>query len=359
MPTTNRLATLEELAAATGPCVSVVCPLDHLSPGNPHDTQTLAELRDAAARELQGRRPDRDTTARVLQNLDDAFASIDRAHPGNAVAIFAGVDIGTVTPLMTATNPRVVVGDRFALSELAGDAATIVSVRVLVLSLAQSRCIDLSGAAAHERHDAGFPVKVEAPTREETPHRDFALDEHEHAEAARFVLRAVDAALEKVHEADPRPLVLVGAERDLSYWDEVSGSSARVVGRVHGNYEWAGANEIAALVRPALASSRHARDEAAANEVREKLTNGAVCGIADVWAAARTGRGHRLVVEQAYHFDGRLDADRLQPATREAPDSFDAVDDAVREQICHDGEVEVVDEGVLADLGRIAMVLRY
>ena len=359
MPTNNRAAGLKELAAMTGPCVSVVCPLDHLAPGNPHDAQTLEELRADAERQIESGVDDPVAAKQVLGNLAEAFGMIDPAHPNEGVALFAGTDLARVVPLHVSVKPRIVMGDRFAVAELASDTANATSARVLVLSLARTRCIDMTGNLACERQDAGFPIEIEAPAREETPHRDFPLDEHDHAERAHFVFRAVDTALKPVNDADPRPLVLIGAERDLSYWDEVSKSSAPVIGRVHGNYEWAGPSEIAALAAPALEMHRQEHQQAAVDEVREKLTSGAACGIADVWAAARAGRGHRLVIEEGYHFNGRFDGEDLAAAALEASDAFDAVDDALREQVGHDGEVEVVGEGMLADFGRIAMVLRY
>lgn len=355
----DRTATLKKLANATGPVVSVVCPLDHLAPGNLHDEQVLTELRKGAERSLAAYLGEDDADGKVRRSLDESFAAVDREHPGRGVAMFSGSDVAFVAPLDISVEPRFVVGDHFALTELVADTSREARARLLVLSLAKTRCIDITGRNASEHHDAGFPIEVEAPTREETPHRDFVLDEQEHAEAVRFVFRAVDAALKTLHDADARPLVLMGAERDLAYWDEVSTSAAPVIGRVHGNYEWAGAAEIATLAAPSLELHQRGREQAAANEVREKLTSGAVCGIADVWDAARSGRGHRLVVEDGYHFSGRLVDDRLVPATAQAPDAFDAVDEAVREQICHGGEVVVAGEGVLGDCGRIAMVLRY
>lgn len=352
-------AALRQLAAATGPAISIVCPLDELAPGNEHDERTLADLGRTARRQLESHTDDGDAAEKLLHNLDEAFAMYGRAAPSRGVALFAGVDRAEVAPLRIAVRPRVVIGRRFAITEVVTDAVQSARARVLVLSLAQTRCIDLDGRDACERHDAGFPIDVQAPTREETPHADFALDEHEHEEAAHFVLRAVDAAFEKVHEADPRPLVLMGAERDLSYWNEVSRSSAHIIGRVRGNYEWAGASEISALALPVIESYRRENDRTVAEDVREKLTTGAACGIADVWAAARAGRGHRLAVEEGYHFNGRLDGDRLVPAADGSTDAFDAVDDVLCEQICHDGEIVVVGEGALADFGRIAMILRY
>ena len=316
------------------------------------------ELRKISLRELRAF-SHTGSVETVVANLEASFAAIDLEHPHRGVALLAGADLAYVIPLDVAVEPRCVVGPHFAVTELATDIPRVVRARVLVLSLAQTRCIDITRLAYQERHDDDFPVVVEAPMREETPHRDFALDEAEHAEAARFVFRSVDTALKKIHDGDLRPIVLMGAERDLSYWDDVSTSPAPVIGRVHGNYEWAGMAQIANLAAPALELHQHAKEQAAVDEVRDKLASGAVCGIADVWAVARSGRGYRLAVEEGYHFNGRIDRDGIAPAARDACDAFDVVDDAIRQQVCHAGDVIVTHAGMLADYGRIAMVLRY
>ncbi len=352
-------STVKQLAGAAGPAVSIVCPLEARVPGNRRDEQVLKELRGTAERQLRGWVLDQDVADAVVQRLDDAIGSVDMMHPTRGIAVLASREVSRVVPLEITVEPRVVVGEHFAIGELLEEEREEGRVRVLVISLGGTRCIDLDGPVPTERTDAGFPVSVEAPTRADTPHGDFPLDAQEHAEAARFVLRAVDDALAKVDAADPRPIVLLGAERDLAYWDEVSTSDAPVIGRVHGNFEWAGAAEVATHAAPAVDADRLAREQAAVREVHEKLSNGAVCGIAEVWADARTGRGHRLVVEEGYHFKARLAGERLGAAPPAAADAFDAVNDAMREQTLHDGEVVVVRPGALADLGRIGLVLRY
>jgi hypothetical protein len=228
-----------------------------------------------------------------------------------------------------------------------------------VLAQHRTRCVDIAGEQAVDRHDHGFPVEVEPPTESDTPHRDFPLDEHEKAEAAKFVFRAVDAALRRIEQDDDRPLVLLGTERDLAYFDEVARKNRRVLGRVHGNREGTSAVEIARLVRPIVDEEDLRTQRRVADEARDAIGSHAVSGIVDVWQAARVGRGQRLVVESGYRYPAHLVDDVLAPAPDGDPGAVDAVEEAIREVIRHDGDVMFVGAGTIADLDHVVLVTRY
>jgi hypothetical protein len=295
---------------------------------------------------------------RVISRLDDAIATVDLRHPTPGVAVFVSPDTADVIALDSANGSQFAVGPHFALLHLVAAQQRLAFARVLVLSQARTRCIDITGERATERTDFGFPVTVVAPTEADTPHRDFPLDEHESDEAVKFVFRAVDAALTPLHRRDPRPLVVLGAERDLAYFDQVRSAQFAVIGRLSGNYERSSVDEIAGRARPLLEAHRDACVDRACAEVREAVASRAVAGVVDVWDAARSGRGRRLVVEEGYGCPARIaDAGRL--VAGDDSDAFDAVEEAVVEVLRHGGEVVVARAGALQDLGRIALLTRY
>jgi hypothetical protein len=219
--------------------------------------------------------------------------------------------------------------------------------------------VDLTDGDVVERLDDGFPVEVEPPTEADTPHRDFPLDEHEPAEAAKFVFRAVDRVVRAVQQRDPRTLVLVGEGRDLAYFDEVSESGAPVAGRVHGNHEHETPARIAELAVPVLDEHRRTSQAQAASEAREAIGLGAVAGIDDVWPAARDGRGHRLLFEEDYRYPARISDAELQAASDGETGTIDAVDDAIASVLAHDGDALAVPPGSLADVGHLVLLTRY
>jgi hypothetical protein len=354
----NRSPSIKDLVRLhQAPAVSIVCPLDARRPGNEHDPAVLRELRNEAVDNvtalLQGSAADS-----LVARIDEALGSIDLEHPGAGVAVLVSPDVSQVIALDVPVEPRVVVGERFAIRDLVSAVSRSARARIIVLSQQKSRCFDLSGAEIVERLDFGFPVEVVPPTETDTPHRDFPLDEHEHAEAAKFVFRAVNHALGALARQDPRPLVLVGVERDLAYFDQVADLRADVAGRVHGNHQRDTPEAISLLVQPVLAEREHQQQREACDEVREAIGAHAVSGIADTWLAARTGRGHRLVVENEYCFPARLVEGELEAAP-EGAETRDAVEDIVEEVIRHDGDVVFVPAGSLTDLAHIALLTRY
>jgi hypothetical protein len=336
---TTTTTTVQQLAQVrSAPAVSILCPFDTRRPGNLDDAAVLAGLRTAAIRDAQS----------LSQRIDDALATIDLDHPTPGVGVFVSSDLTCVIPLDAAVPARVAVSDRFAMRELLTAIQEVVDARAVVLSQGKTRCVDLHGRRVVERHDHGFPVAVSAPVEADTPHRNFPLDEHEHDEAARFVFRAVDRALQDLQHADERPLVLFGVERDLAYFEELTANHTPIAGRVRGNHEHASLEAIAGLARPVLDAHRREVAERACHDAREAISTHAVAGIDATLEAARGGRGYRLLVE----------ADFTYPAPA-GNGSVDAVEDTIHETLGHDGEVVVVPEGALRDLDHIVLVTRY
>jgi hypothetical protein len=324
-------ATIDQLAKMRGtPAVSILCPLDTQRPGNRHDPSALVALCDRATEQVRARLSGRAASS-MISRIDEARAGIDFEHPTPGVAIFVSPDVSRVIALDSPVDPDVVVAERFAIRGLVTALQHRRRARVVVLSQAKTRCVDLTGDTATERLDFGFPLEIQPPVEADTPHRDFPLDEHEHAEAAEFVFRAVDDALAALQQHDERPLVLLGSERDLAYYDEITAQSASIIGRLHGNYERQTADAIADLVQPVLDAHRLALQQHACAEVREAIGSRAVAGMVETWTAARAGRGHQLVVEDTFRYPARVVDHALAPAQDNDPGAIDAVEDVVRQ----------------------------
>jgi hypothetical protein len=352
-------ATVKHLAEfSEAPAISILCPLDPLQPGNAHDAAVLARLRDEAvddvARVLSGA-----AAANLVDRIDEAIGSVDLEHPSRGVAVLVSPNLSRVIEFAAPIGPGVIDGERFAIRELVTAMLRSRSARIIVLSLAKSRCIDVVGDDATERLDFGFPVEVVPPTEADTPHRDFPLSEHEHAEAAKFVFRAVDTAVGEVQKHRHRPLVIVGTDRDVAYFLEVTGHRGDIVGQVPRSHERDTPDQLAQLARPLLVEHERREQERLHDEAREAIGTRAVSGISDVWSAARAGRGRQLVVEDGYRYPAHVVAGALKAAPEGTTGSFDAVSEALEEVVRHNGDVVVVPAGTFADLGHIALFTRY
>jgi len=335
---------LQRLTSARGyPVVSLYVALDQTSAPADNERRLEAACEEAAERLRRG--PDGADAARVVGRLSEATDAIDLQHPPAGVAVFATPEEWHSFRLSVAPRTRVVVAGSPALRDLLLARQRTPNGRALLLAMHRTRLLDVVDGTCTEHDGDGFPVVVEPPVEADTPHRDFPLAEHERAEAARFAFRVVDRALAPIQNGDPRPLVLVGVERDLAYYDEVTRHGRHVVGRVHGNHEHDPVSAVAPLVLGVLREHAEAEAEAEARRVTESIGSRAVAGIEDVACAVREGRGRRLVVEEDY------------VACSETGD--DRVDSVVADVVAHGGDVVHVRPGALRAHGRIALALRY
>lgn len=364
------LSDIDKLARAHAfPAVTILLPTQRERPGNPEDPLRLRHLVDRATERLL-REHDRREVAPLVERLNSAAASVDFTHPGDGLAILATADQAHVFTVPFALPERVVVNETFATRDLLLGIHRTPRYRVLALSAKRSRLFEGSGQHLGEITRGGFPAEVEAPKEQDTPHKDLPIHESQRDEAYRFVFRAVDRALDEVHAPDPLPLVLVGVERDLAFFREVTRHGRFVAGQVTGNHVNSAPSTLASLVVPAVAEHFASRDALAVSEIVEAVGTGrAALGMEDVYARAVEGRGRRLVVEEDLRFPARVVDGRVTPVLgSEAPaaadavglaDVVDAVDLAAEAVLATGGEVLFVRSGALAGQGRIGLLLRY
>jgi hypothetical protein len=243
----------------------------------------------------------------------------------------------------------VVVGAGFATRALLDAAQRTVHARVLVLAAERARCFEATGPTLRELHTEGFPMHITPPVQEDTPHADLPIGEHEHAEAHRFVFRAVDHAFAARQRRQREPLIVVAVERDLAYFDEVTRHGDDIIARVRGNHIEDSVEKLEQIVAPSLDIQRQRRSTEAAGRAHELVDSRAVAGFADAIAAARAGRGHELVVEEG-----------LRVPSAETDSAFrDPVDELIAAVLTHDGTVSIVPDGALTDVGGVVLIVRY
>jgi hypothetical protein len=91
-----------------------------------------------------------------------------------------------------------------------------------------------------------------------------------------------------------------------------------------------------------------------------------VSGLDEVWQMAWQGRGSHLVVERGYVQPARREGqtlvavspDEVEPGASNNSYVADAVDDIIEAVLLAGGQVTFVDDGVLTDRERIALVVR-
>lgn len=343
------------------PAVSILAPTHRHEPGTGEDRIRLRNLADRARDRLLGMYPKREV-APVIDRLQEALATLDLNRPSDAVALFATRDTTYLFKLPFSVHEHVVVDETFATRDLVRGLARTPRYRVLPLAEKPARLFEATGDALVEVRTGGFPIEVEGGRGEPLESGGYPVHTSRSDEQQRQFFRRVDRALGAASADDPLPLVVVGVERDLAYFEEVTQHRRSIASRIEGGYERTPPSELATVVAPAVQHYFDERRSGALARLIEAIgTHRTALGVDAVWHAAHEGRGDTLLVEEDY-FAGpsRLVGGRLQPAAADDPDVLDdPVDEIVEAVLAHHGDVIFLDRHALAEHGRIALITRY
>jgi hypothetical protein len=173
----------------------------------------------------------------------------------------------------------------------------------------------------------------------------------------------VDGALASIQKEDHLPLVVVGVDRYLAFYQAVTQDPDAIVGVVAGSHDKPHPSKLGKLVWPIFkAGNTLKRTRALARLHAAVSLNRHASGIDQVWRAAYEKRCQTLLVEAGLHHraDVTPEGDRLLPYSgRGAAALDDAVDEVIEKALSDGGEVFFYDPGVLDLHQRIAAVLRY
>lgn len=344
------------------PAVSILAPTQRRRPGNLEDPKHLRALLAQAKDRLASALGEGDA-APIVERLEAALDQTDLEHPDEGIAVFATKDDARALKLPFPVRERVVIDETFATRDLVLGLERSHRYRALVLSEKPSRLLEGTGDELIEVREGSFPVVVEGAHGEPLASGGYPVRTSRADEQLRQFFRQVDRALGDVAAHDARPVIAVGVERDIAYFDEVTEHGELIVGRVLGNHAFASPRELAALTWPRMQEYLASRRDAAITQLVDAIgARRAAVGLEAVWKRAQEGRGHLLLVEEDYsELPSRVRDEELEPSAEEdAPGVIaDAVDEVIETVLVKRGKVIFVEPYALGEHGPIAMILRW
>lgn len=346
------------------PALTITLPTHRTSPDNRQDPIRVRNLVTDASKRLQQEFSKREVDS-LLKRLDVLADGIDYRHALDGLVMFVNQDFAEKYYLPFTLPERVVIDKTFLTRDLVFALNRTPRYWVLVLSEQPTRLYEGVRDTLVEVNGHGFPATHEGAGGATAIPGGFgenpsAIRDERH----RQFFRAVDNSLTPLMANDPLPLAVVGVDRYQSFFDEVSAHKDAVVARLLGSHDKTSEPELAKLVWPLVEKGLAERRQD--NLVRLDQAVGAqrvVSTPGEVWRMAHEGRGQLLLVEEDFHFPGRVDetGTQLTPVEGETgPDDLeDAVDDIIETVLGKGGRVVFAQDGQLADFQRMALILRY
>ena len=158
-------------------------------------------------------------------------------------------------------------------------------------------------------------------------------------------------------------MVVVGVDRYLAFYQEITKDPDAIVGVVAGSHDKPSPSALGKLVWPVFKAGSTLKRTRALVRLNEAVSvNRHASGIDQVWRAAFDKRCQTLLVETDFEHPADLapQGDRLLPYSgRGAAALDDAVDEVIERVLADGGEVFFYEPGVLDLHQQIAAVLRY
>jgi Bacterial archaeo-eukaryotic release factor family 3 len=157
----------------------------------------------------------------------------------------------------------------------------------------------------------------------------------------------------------------MGTKKVLGYFKRITKNDKNIIGYVHGNYEKVTEQELETALQPHIQDWKKIKMKDICLRLERAADAGKLAtGVREVWKQASLHKGQLLVVEKNFIYPAEHGG--VQEVIENASFPFnkfsyikDAVDDIIEKVLEYGGDVEFVDEGVLKDKQRIALIQYY
>jgi hypothetical protein len=346
------------------PALTITLPTHRAAPDNRQDPIRLKSLVKQATDRLLAEF-DKRTIDPLLVQLEQLVAGVNFHHTLDGLALFVSPHFARTVALPFRLQERIVVDETFYTRDLVFAMNRTPRYWVLVLSEKPTRLLLGTRESLQEIENDDFPLRHTGPGGDRPLPGDFGINKSAYRdEKHRQFFRHVDAAFKPLLAADPLPVAVVGVERYLAFFREVSDHRGAILTTVAGSHDGTSPHDLGRLVWPHVETElAKGRERVFAELDRAIGERKLAAGPDEVWRLAQEGRGRLLVVEEDFQYPARVDDSGLvlTPADdATAPDVIDdAVDEIIEAVLLKQGQVVFVDPGRLADHRRIALILRY
>lgn len=301
----------------------------------------------------------------VLQKLQQLIDQIDYSTYKKSIAIFVSPVFQKLLYLDVLVEERIIVDESFEIRDLIYSKKQLHKYLLLLLSSKEIRMF-IGNGNEMVRIISDKAENVEAYENDIAERVTNFSDVSDRKEVMmEKFLRHADQSLDMVLNAYPLPLFVLGTDRILGRFKQITKHQKAIVDVIHGNYEEATAAELLKLLAPVVSDWKKIKQKDLLNRIEEAANKKKLAaGIKDVWHEAIHKKGQLLIVEKNYMYPAQHSdmTDRIE-GTEDLYNRFsyikDAVDDVMEKILEYGGDVEFVDEDVLRNYGHIVLINYY
>lgn len=354
---------IRETAEATHylPAVSIIMPFEPKMSLKADLIRSLKIACDKVERELVDNYP-KDISILMMQKLNAITKEVNFHTFKNSIAIYVSPVFEKILYLDIKVEEKIIVDESFEIRDLVYCKKQVRKYLLLQLNSKEIR-IYLGNSNELVRIVSNSAPSIQAymnDVREKIPNitdpatrKEIMLDKF---------LHQVDNSLDIVLNAWHLPVFVMGTEKILSHFKNITRHSSAVIEYLPGNYEASTMGELNEMLGPFISDWKNVHRKDLLNQLEEAAGKKKLAtGMRDVWREATAFKGRLLVVEKNYMYAAKQgSAEEIIYKAVEPYNKFsyikDAVDDVIEKVLENGGDVEFVEEGVLLDYHHIALI---
>lgn len=358
-------------------CISIIMPGHFLSP----DRRTEPSQLETKFKEVKSYLSDKynnDIVSPLMTDMKALYEQIDFTRNTAGIGLFVSKNVKKLVHFFFPVKERFVIARSFDLRDLLYESYYNIPYVVLMLSQKEARLFNAHLDILSEVTGDHFPKKNEAVYEYARPSRgnsyvgqsnlkEFEKDKSVTEEIRlKSFFRETDEVLDSYLDLDT-PLIVIGDQKELAWFRQVTTHEHNIACNIPGNYMRNNEHELSLLTWKAMKLFYKKNKEKLINEFREmKRTTRGIPGveIENIWRAVHEGRGYKLLVEKDLTFTGYVSNDDENELYRSTPkhpnhEVADVINRLIEVMLEKNGEVIIMDNGMLKEFMGLALITRY
>ena len=346
------------------PCVSILMPFEPKMGLKKELDYRLKMAADKIERELNETYPP-EKSIPIINRMNRLLSELNYYTHKKSIAIFISPIIEKVYYLDIPIEEKVIIDESFEIRDLIYCKKEIHKYLLAVLS-GKSAKIFLGNTSHFIKITSNVPDNIEAYKNDIGEKIANFSDENKRKEILlNKFLQHTDNGLSILLQSYKLPLFVMGTAKTIGHFKSLSHNLKHVIDYIPGNFEDSTEAEYSEIMHPYISNWKSVQEKRLLSQIDESMGNKKlVSGINEVWKAASLRRGRLLVVEKNFIYPAQHGADANVIYKRDEINNNafyikDAVDDVIEKVLSSGGDVEFVDEGVLKDYNKIALIEYY
>jgi hypothetical protein len=346
------------------PAISIILPFEPKMGLKNELSYSLKLVMDKVARELKVNYPV-DTVQLMMEKLSVLVKNLNFNTLKKSIAIYLSPVFEKVLYLDIPVEEKIVVDESFEIRDLVMSKKELTRYLVLLLSANESRMF-LGSGAEMARILSDSPESIHAYINDAPERVSNFSDPSSRKEILQDkFLKHIDNSLGQVLNAYHLPVFILGPSRILGHFKKLSSHKNFILDFIKGNFEETTIPELRKIMSPYIQDWKRVKEMDILNKLEKAASDKKLSvGIHEAWKYATHLNGRLLVVEKNFRYEA--DREGNGDDIRAAGVTFnkfsfikDAVDDIIEKVLENGGDVEFMENGMLKDFERIALIRYY